>query len=310
MFLTWHNVPPLGQNVQMSYVIECLLLIFVAFPLHAQACDLDYKSAYKDFKTRFDFKLKSNGLENTQVFNPEDERIAAIMSSSGPVAFVSNIHGQISEEAMKNIFTCDCQNQIINANTYQDIGADKDIKTSHFDNNKICESYRAIESNFEGLKRTSSKNEKLILIGKMMHAIQDFYSHANYVDEVIASNQEVKPPDIELFDFDVFCPRGIAYKKIGEVFTGNYDGSHSPFGMRRSKEDIEDSRSHYHINKDFSPYSDPKVAAYYSPDSLKKSENGNGQYYFDFVSDLQIRASKMMLKKVKDNGIVTDCNLK
>ena len=219
----------------MSYLVKCLLLVTTAYSLHAEACDLDYKSAYKDFKTRFDLKLKNNGLENTQVYNPDDERVAAIMSSSGPVAFVSNVHGQISEEAMRNIFSCDCQNQIINANTYQDIGADKAVKTSHFDNNKICESYKVIESNFESLKRASTKNEKLALIGKMMHAIQDFYSHANYVDKVIASNQGVKPSDIELFNFDVFCPKGIVYKKFGEIFTGNYDGNQFFDGTWRFK---------------------------------------------------------------------------
>jgi hypothetical protein len=288
-------------------------LIFCLLPPHEALSQtstntkiLDYKKHFQEANRKLSLKLEEKKLTISLMDGKADELQAIIMSSSGLGPFLENVHGQVTEAAIGDLTDFHCLNFIINAGTEQDWPPQSAAKTNHFDNDKICESYDLVKNRTIEFYSKKKTVEKLKLVGQIFHAVQDFYSHSNYVDSNIEKHAGIKLGEIELFDFKNYCPKRKPYKKLGEIYTGAFDGNHFPFGI--SKEDKANPKSHLYINKDFSPYNTPSIAKIWSPSSLKRSKESN-IYYFDFVTDLQKKDTRERFKSLlaKAPSLGTSC---
>jgi len=141
------------------------------------------------------------------------------------------IHEQITREALEDSgLTPECINMIVKGNLKQDEGHEFNDDLNHGDNNKIEQTVRRLISNIDSAwvnckcddpdmnkKRRENAMEAL---GKAFHALQDLYSHADYVERMDNALGERNSDD---------NPKAII--PLWKMFNGA-DGQPSPFPTR------------------------------------------------------------------------------
>lgn len=259
-----------------------------------------YEKRYAEFKSKFGQILPQAELNEKIAICDDNCWTNIVINSTSGFGYgivVENVHGDITKAALRDQLSDECLDFLIEANVAQDHGEAFTKSTNHFDNNSVCESYAKATERLAIIPSAPSKSEQLKLFGAVIHAVQDFYSHSNYLELTLSGNDKLKPENIDLFDFESYCPKRGSYKTLGDVFTGYYEGNHGPKEILISDEDYANPKSHLHWNKDFSPSHDRLLAERYGRSSLKKSDHGHGILYFDFVFDLQVRHTKILFSK-------------
>ena len=125
---------------------------------------------------------------------------------------LQKIHAEITRQALRDRFSDQALEKIIEANLYQDrlrgqIGHDE----YHFDNNAFEKSYDYIEEQRALVVSSLQSQDALAAwpaFGRLIHTAQDFYAHSNYIDlwlscqpdGAIPSLSEVNPLDPDLID--------------------------------------------------------------------------------------------------------------
>ncbi len=292
----------------MAKVYAGILLIFhsytcIASPTEGQISikakqPLDYEKRYAEFQHKMQQKLQTFPGNAIGLWPDDKCTFNILMSSSGKYG-TENVHGKITETAIGDLISRECLNHIINENIAQDSGLAESEQTNHFDNNAICESYNVIKRRLSDLENSKDKRLQLKFFGQILHALQDFYSHSNYVEANLAMDDNLDINNLQLFDFDRFCPSGKEYPPFGRIFTAYYEGEHNLINFGISPQDFSNPESHLYWNKDVSPSVDLKTAMWFSRSSLKRSRKGKGKMYFDFAFSLQVRETKSFYEKVK-----------
>ncbi len=109
-------------------------------------------------------------------------------------------HTEITRLALRARFGPVALDEIIAANLAQDalqnqLGSKAHF---HFDNNKIEESLAYVESlhgQIATLAAASGRgNQQRAALGRLCHAVQDFYAHSNYVDLWLVGHDHPVPP--------------------------------------------------------------------------------------------------------------------
>ncbi|MBI5399308.1 hypothetical protein HZB07_01635 [Candidatus Saganbacteria bacterium] len=127
--------------------------------------------------------------------------------------FGGAIHQNISTSALLQVGISEASFQVIDdGNTSQDHIGTKKFETAshHFDNNHLANGVKytkkqlalAIISAVEADKDKSAWQETLYTFGELLHPVQDFYSHTNYVELKLSANPALKPEDIPLPNWD------------------------------------------------------------------------------------------------------------
>ena len=274
-----------------------------------------YEKRYQDFESNFIRNAPAgSGDLRTAICNDNcwSKIVTDSTSGAGFGVILANVHGDVTKTALQTLLSRECLDALIDADVAQDSGEAFKVETNHFDNDKVCESYSKVRERIAAIPSATGVHGKLKLFGAVLHAIQDFYSHSNYLELSLAKDEEQSPGDLSLFDFERYCPKRGNYNGLGEVFTGFYEGDHGPKGILVSAEDYANPRSHLHWNKDFSPAHDGFWAEKYGRSSLKRSKHGKGTAYFDFVFDLQVRNTHLLYKDVLSRlpGFDKSCRLK
>ncbi len=126
---------------------------------------------------------------------------------------------------------------VINKGNYsQDaLGSPEFLNDSHhFDNCKIKESLAYVESCYSEIRHHlclagKNKTDQLFVLrkfGQLLHPLQDFYSHSNYVELQLAKRSNLQPAQLPLVDWKAIPPvvqTGFFYFKdntSNEVFMG------------------------------------------------------------------------------------------
>jgi hypothetical protein len=111
-------------------------------------------------------------------------------------------HRAITTQALREYFSPPALEFIIEANLGQDHWLRGQIchPEYHFDQNAFQESWNYIEHNRAIIYRTLKAGEALLAqkaLGRLTHAVQDFYAHSNYVTHWLARFplDQLPPPD-------------------------------------------------------------------------------------------------------------------
>ncbi|MCJ7551389.1 MAG: hypothetical protein MUQ30_17095, partial [Anaerolineae bacterium] len=112
----------------------------------------------------------------------------------------SRYHDDLTRAALSDRFSPDALEEIIAANLAQD-ALQNQLGTKahfHFDNNKIAESLAYVEElhrQIAGLAAQGSHGSRQrVALGRLCHAVQDFYAHSNYVDLWLSQQPQPTPP--------------------------------------------------------------------------------------------------------------------
>ena len=118
-------------------------------------------------------------------------------------------HVEIIDRALGSFFAAPALQEIIRANLAQDALVNQ-LGTRphfHFDDNKIAESLAYVESEHARIRQLAGKPEagpaQRAALGRLTHAVQDFYAHSNYVDLWLAANgglETTTPEQIDALD--------------------------------------------------------------------------------------------------------------
>ena len=121
-------------------------------------------------------------------------------------------HAEITQQALRNLFSDAAIEKIIAANLYQDrIAAQLGHDEFHCDNNAFEKSYAYIEEQRALTVASLQSNDvhsAWAAFGRLTHTAQDFYAHSNYIDLWLScqpdgarpTTAEVDPADPELVD--------------------------------------------------------------------------------------------------------------
>ncbi len=113
-------------------------------------------------------------------------------------------HSEICQKAIGDYFSKKALNIIIAANHKQDglftglVGHPE----YHFDDNKFEEGWGFVAEQHSVIQNSLSKNEiekAWIAFGRLLHAVQDYYSHSNYIKLWMGKYSPKKNPKIEEF---------------------------------------------------------------------------------------------------------------
>jgi len=151
--------------------------------------------------------------------------VAALLPGGEAVAFKTYslaggaIHGSISRKALVKSgpqINLACFKAIDNGNTSQDaLGSSEFLNHSHhFDNCKIQESLAYIESCYGEIKPRlclagKHKEDYLFVLhkfGQLLHPLQDFYSHSNYVELQLSAHDNLTPDQVPLINWQKIPP--------------------------------------------------------------------------------------------------------
>ncbi len=88
--------------------------------------------------------------------------------------FWYDVHNEINQEALAGLFTKSEIEVVERASLAQDINTAKYVAEEHFDSEKFAEGWAFLD--------TQMKAMSLADLGKALHALQDFYSHSNYIE--------------------------------------------------------------------------------------------------------------------------------
>lgn len=126
--------------------------------------------------------------------HPTENRKGAVMEA--------RYHIELTRSALQDLFSPDSLEEIIAANLAQDalqnqLGSKAHF---HFDNNKIATSLAYVESLHAQIRELATERnagkQQRIALGRLGHAVQDFYAHSNYVDLWLAQQgRQTPPPD-------------------------------------------------------------------------------------------------------------------
>jgi len=112
----------------------------------------------------------------------------------------SRYHADLTRAALSDRFSPDALEEIIATNLAQDalqnqLGSKAHF---HFDNNKIAESLAYVESLHRQIAVLAAQGDngkqQRAALGRLCHAVQDFYAHSNYVDLWLADHDHPVPP--------------------------------------------------------------------------------------------------------------------
>lgn len=96
-------------------------------------------------------------------------------------------HASITREALGPFFDGPALDAIVKANLAQDslLGLLSNRPHTHFDNNLIAEGWAYVEDQHGRIERLARQpnggRAQRIALGRLCHAVQDFYAHSNYV---------------------------------------------------------------------------------------------------------------------------------
>lgn len=226
-------------------------------------------------------------------------RLIVEMSSGKEIYFVvKNVHRAITKEALKSVMSESCLDIVLTSNSGQDDGDSEHVTKYHFDENTICEGSEQLDIWIKKIKENKqNKNLQMKLLGKMLHAIQDFYSHSNYLEKTIERkklNSENVLPPVELNKKN--C-QNLRDRKYFTANNHNADWLSYLKGPRLIPiKHLEDARSHLYWNKDFDPEFDKDIAIKFSRSSLKKV---NGKTYFKIIYKTQVEHSRSTYNELK-----------
>ena len=123
---------------------------------------------------------------------------------------LTQYHIEIMLNALGKQFSPRAISAIINANIYQDrLSGQFGHDEYHFDNNAFEKSYAYIEEQRALTVSALQRNDALSAwsaFGRMLHTLQDFYAHSNYITlwlarcdgQALPSSSEVDPVDLTL----------------------------------------------------------------------------------------------------------------
>jgi len=112
----------------------------------------------------------------------------------------SQYHADMTRAALRDHFSPDALEEIIAANVAQDalqnqLGSKAHF---HFDNNKIAAALAYVEDLHTQIVELAAAgghgSQQRAALGRLCHAVQDFYAHSNYVDLWLAGQGHPVPP--------------------------------------------------------------------------------------------------------------------
>ncbi|MBX3118530.1 MAG: hypothetical protein KF784_05660 [Fimbriimonadaceae bacterium] len=191
--------------------------------------------------------------------------------------FIPGIHKDITEEAMDGFnFSAEATRKVVNANLLQDTGEMKLDRTKkppqivpnekynpahHFDRNPPKTNAQAAA---DGAAYVKGKKDAIIeaiqacdfekalnCLGAALHAIQDFYSHSNYVDlsaadqaaadKAVTDPNSPMPDSVQLTGYD----KGTGKDPVGDPYGHDAKSKDSPNKNDESKKkDANDKTNH------------------------------------------------------------------
>jgi len=142
---------------------------------------------------------------------------------------LSHIHVEITRNALSGSFSDRALDIIIAANLRQDrlfalIGHDE----YHFDSNAFDRSYAYLEEQRAltvSYIETNDVPSAWSAFGKMLHAIQDFYAHSNYIDLWLSCQPDgtlPTPSEVDPLDEDLIHTRALRSGRIYLPFEALY----------------------------------------------------------------------------------------
>jgi len=115
--------------------------------------------------------------------------------------FGGPVHESITIEALKTIVEKDCLDEIDKGNEKQDDvkSADFAVSSHHFDDNALQASVNYIDAQYVAITKlvpsaeanVSDRHTILLNFGQILHAVQDFYSHSNWVELQLAKKADL-----------------------------------------------------------------------------------------------------------------------
>lgn len=111
----------------------------------------------------------------------------------------SPYHIAVLTETIGEFFSAKALQQIIAANLGQDSSWNQLKPHIHFDNSLFAEGLAYIKAQHALIAQSNDGYEMRSAFGRLTHAVQDFYSHSNYVDLWLEANggfEKTKPEDI------------------------------------------------------------------------------------------------------------------
>jgi hypothetical protein len=136
-----------------------------------------------------------------------------VSPQAGPDFISAPVHDWITEILQKKHgFNGSAYSEISWAMAYQDIPASEAFlsATNHFDDNKILESLSVVEARKRRIRELlpdvatndAKRAEFYTLFGQILHALQDFYSHSNYIELNMRDNPRIRSlSDIPLINW-------------------------------------------------------------------------------------------------------------
>ena len=118
-------------------------------------------------------------------------------------------HVAMTKAALGDYFNYDALEQVVSANVSQDSLASifGGEPYRHFCDRMLENSFRYIEREFQTIaslaRKTGEPNEQRAAFGRLLHTVQDFYAHSNYIDLWLSHYQQPpRPgtPQIEALD--------------------------------------------------------------------------------------------------------------
>jgi hypothetical protein len=186
-------------------------------------------------------------------------------------------HKEISENAIASVGGIFFNQEIIDRITSANKSADNNQSESaiHFDNCAFEEGNSRIQNKWNAVRQQKNRFSLMALkeFGEILHTIQDFYAHSNWVELQLGN------APLPLWDLKIqSLPQGI--------FSGTYAGD-------KPKKCAVGTPSHEKLNKDKKSSSQARKKVATGPNS--------GKTYFDLAFDCALKATKEeILKFLKD----------
>lgn len=159
--------------------------------------------------------------------------------SADSQSIAGSVHAQITREALTGTLAEASLAAIVAANDSQDLpnGDGATEKRRHFDGGSMSasvgfinrEKTRALNLASEADTDLDSRSDALRHFGMMVHCVQDFYLHSNYVELQLEQQQNKSEPyNIALVD----------WSKIPDGYTGTASGSHLTAARQGATDDL------------------------------------------------------------------------
>lgn len=216
----------------------------------------------------------SKNLKKTVTFT-RDNRIKV---KGETFTFSGDNHVKITNNAIAKDFSPEDLKIIIEENQKCDQLPYLSISAYHFDNCVFQLGVDLYNELWNKIKQTSECKEKLKLFGQILHIVQDFYSHSNWV-ELNLNHQTIPVWDLKM--------ASLPY----EILSGTWEYSH-PHHSRYDT--LVTFATHWQINKDM-------MDKLLSPTACRIVTGGyhKERTLFDLAMEVATHASEEELKKFK-----------